>query len=173
MSDQFVGEIRIFAGSFAPTGWARCDGQLLPIAQNTALFSLLGTFYGGDGKQTFALPNLAGSVPMFWGDGPGLSPRIIGEAGGQETVTLITSETPAHSHFVNASDNPGDVSAPSPAVTLARSSGTAAYGGPTSLVDLSPSALGTSGGDGPHDNLQPYLALTFIIALVGIFPQRS
>jgi microcystin-dependent protein len=173
MSDPFVAEIRIFAGNFAPTGWARCDGQLLPISQNTALFSLCGTNYGGNGKSTFALPDLTGRAPMFWGQGPGLSLHDIGETAGSDTVTLLASEIPAHTHALRASTTAGDLSGPSPGATLARSSGATAYGAAAGLVPMSSSALAVTGGSLPHSNLQPYLALTFIIALQGIFPPHG
>src|SRR5918911_263004 len=123
MADPFVAEIRIFPFNFAPKGWAWCDGQLLPLSQNTALFSLLGTFYGGDGKSTFALPNLQGSAAMHWGQGPGLSLRDLGEMGGSQTVTLIESEMPAHSHAFNANTNPATVTLPAADTSIARSGG--------------------------------------------------
>lgn len=172
MSDPFVAEIRIFAGNFAPTGWAQCNGQLMPISQNTALFSLLGTFYGGDGKSTFALPNLQGAAPMGQGDGPGLSSRFLGESGGETTVTLPTSEMPAHNHFVTASNQIGTDRTPA-GEDLARSKGMNLYGPSGTIVPMSVQATTPAGGSLPHNNLQPYLALTFIIALQGVFPPRS
>jgi microcystin-dependent protein len=172
MSSPFVAEIRIFASNFAPTGWATCDGQLMPISQNTALFSLLGTFYGGDGKTTFALPNLQGSVPMQPGQGQGLSLHDLGETGGSDSVTLITSEIPLHSHALQASAGVAASRDPTDAA-IARSRGANAYGPATSLVAMSPQALAVAGGGLPHNNMQPYLTLTFCIALQGVFPPRS
>jgi len=177
MSDQFVGEIRIFGTNFAPTGWAFCDGQLLSISQNTALFSLLGTTYGGDGKSTFALPDLQGRAPMHPSQGPGLSLHDLGEVGGSETVTLLESEIPAHAHVLRATNDPGSAAAPN-----LGSGGLAATGrgrpeayvaapfGTT--VAMGPAVAGHTGGDMPHNNMQPYLTMNFCIALQGIFPAR-
>ncbi|NYI43217.1 microcystin-dependent protein [Nocardioides aromaticivorans] len=172
MADPFVAEIRIFPFNFAPRGWAFCDGQLLPISQNTALFSLLGTTYGGDGKSTFALPDLQGSVPMHPGQGPGLSLHDLGEQSGSETVTLIESEMPAHSHQLRASPEPADTNAPGAFSTLATSTGGTLYQA-TADTDLGPGALATAGGSQPHNNMQPYLTLSFCIALQGVFPPRG
>jgi len=171
--DPFVAEIRIFPFNFAPKGWAWCDGQLLPLSQNTALFSLLGTTYGGDGKSTFALPDLQGSAPMHPGQGPGLSLHDLGETGGSETVTLLESEIPAHSHVwhVDAGD-PGEDRIPV-GEALARSVGGNLYGPTSNLGSLAPAALPPAGGDQPHNNLQPYLTLYFNIALQGVFPPRT
>jgi microcystin-dependent protein len=174
MSDPFVAEIRIFAGNFAPTGWAFCNGQLLPLSQNTALFSLLGTTYGGDGKSTFALPDLQGRAPMHPGQGPGLSLRDLGEPGGQPSVTLLESELPSHTHAKLALNTPATLSAPSNTAVLARSVNGNAYtvtGAPD--ASLAPTAIQPAGGSQPHDNMQPYLVLNFIIALQGVFPPRS
>jgi microcystin-dependent protein len=173
VADPFVAEIRIFAGNFAPTGWALCNGQLLPISQNTALFSLLGTMYGGDGKSTFALPNLQGSAPMHQGAGPGLSERFIGESSGVPTVTLLQSEMPVHNHAFNALSDPADLFAPDPNRSIARSRNGAVYGAAANLTQMSPQVLSIAGSSVPHNNMQPYLALTFIIALQGVFPPRS
>lgn len=173
MADPFVAEIRIFGFNFAPTGWALCNGQLLPISQNTALFSLLGTTYGGDGKSTFALPNLQGSTAMFWGQGPGLSSYDQGEAGGVEFVTLIESEMPAHTHVLRAGIDPADVQAPAPDRALTRSSGGFAYGTGAPNVTMAPQALSVAGSGLPHNNMMPYLTVNFCIALQGIFPPRS
>lgn len=175
MSDQFVAEIRIFAFNFAPTGWATCDGQVLPISQNTALFSLLGTTYGGDGKTTFALPDLQGRAPMHPGQGLGLSLHDLGETGGSDTVTLLESEMPAHNHAIRAdASDPADVQSPSPAVVLARSQGGSAYQtNIAGLVPMAATALGPAGGSQPHNNLMPYLTFTFCIALQGVFPPRG
>ena len=175
MSNPFLAEIRIFTGNFAPKGWALCDGQLMSISQNTALFSLLGTTYGGDGKSTFALPNLQGSAPMQAGQGPGLSLRDLGETGGEQSVTLLQTEMPAHTHGVQCSPTGGIVS-PSgntwggglkghpPAYSLSA---------PQTNVQMNPFALSIAGGNQPHNNMPPYLGLTFIIALQGVFPARS
>ena len=173
--DPFVAEIRIFPFNFAPKGWAFCDGQLLPLSQNTALFSLLGTTYGGDGKSNFALPDMQGNVPMHPGQGPGLSLHDLGETGGSETVTLLESEIPAHSHTLTAQSNPGNIKLPSAAVTLARSGGAAAnaYGPPNNLVLLAAETVAPAGGDQPHNNMQLYLTLNFCIALQGVFPPRT
>ena len=174
MSDPFVAEIRIFAGNFAPKGWASCDGQILPISQNTALFSLLGTFYGGDGKSTFALPNLQGSAPMFWGQGPGLSLHDLGEMSGSQTVTLLESEIPAHAHALNAAVVPGTLNAPDTTRALARSSGAAVYQTSNAgLVQMNPQTVTPAGSSFPHNNMMPTLTLFFIIALQGVFPPRG
>jgi microcystin-dependent protein len=174
MSDPFIAEIRIFPFDFAPRGWALCDGQVMSISQNTALFSLLGTTYGGDGRTTFALPNLEGRAAMHPGQGPGLSSHDPGEADGSEGVSLLQSEMPAHSHSVQAQAAPGDAAVPAGAVP-ARVIGATPYLAPAGapLVSMAPGALGGAGGDQPHNNLQPYLALNFCIALQGIFPPRS
>jgi microcystin-dependent protein len=175
MSNPFVAEIRIFAGNFAPTGWATCDGQLLPISQNTALFSLLGTTYGGDGKSTFALPNLQGSAPLQQGQGPGLSLRDLGEIGGEQSVTLLQTEMPAHNHTAMAASGTGQ---PDP-TNNAWASGAKGFGNiyspsvNASNVQMSPAALSINGSSQPHNNMMPYLCLTFIIALQGVFPPRS
>lgn len=171
MADPFVAEIRIFPFNFAPRGWAWCDGQLLPLSQNTALFSLLGTTYGGNGKSNFALPDLQGRAPMHPGQGPGLSLHDLGETGGSETVSLLESEIPSHSHgiVVSADDgnsrNPGgnyvgrgnNIYAPLPVVA----------------PPMAPEALAPAGGDAPHNNLMPYLTFYFCIALQGVFPPRG
>jgi microcystin-dependent protein len=175
MADPFVAEIRIFPFNFAPKGWAWCDGQLLPLSQNTALFSLLGTTYGGDGKSNFALPDLQGRAPMHPGQGPGLSLHDLGETGGSETVTLLESEIPSHTHALRAdAADPADVQAPQAAVILARSSGGNAYTTNTgALVSMAPETLAPAGGDQPHNNLMPYLTFYFCIALQGVFPPRT
>jgi microcystin-dependent protein len=176
MSSPFVAEIRIWACNFAPTGWAQCNGQLLPISQNTALFSLLGTFYGGDGKSTFALPNLEGSVPIHVGGsqpGPGLSNYSLGQQGGSETVTLLQSEIPAHGHSLNASKSDATDRVPTGKLPANGLGGIVAYAAPGALTQFSPNALGPTGGDLPHNNLMPYLVLNFCIALQGVFPPRS
>jgi microcystin-dependent protein len=174
MSDPFVAEIRIFGFNFAPRGWAFCDGQLLPISQNTALFSLCGTFYGGDGKSTFALPNLQGSAAMHPGQGPALSEHFLGETAGEETVTLLQSEIPAHTHNAQVvGGDPGELQGPSPTRSIARSGNGFGYVGGTPNVTLAPQALPVAGGSLPHNNMQPYLTLNFCIALQGIFPARG
>jgi microcystin-dependent protein len=173
MSDQFVAEIRIFPFNFPPTGWAFCDGQLLPISQNTALFALLGTTYGGDGKSTFGLPDMQGNAPMQPGQGQGLSLRDLGEMSGSESVTLLVSEMPFHTHTLMVSSEIADVQTPTDTCALGRSGGGSAWN-PTvaNLVQLAPQALAPAGGSLPHNNMQPYLTLNFCIALQGIFPQR-
>ncbi len=174
MADPFVAEIRIFPFNFAPRGWAWCDGQLLPLSQNTALFSLLGTTYGGNGKSNFALPDLQGRVPMHPGQGPGLSLHDLGETGGSETVTLLESEIPAHNHIMRDHDiDLGELNAPASNRSLAKSTNSTIYTAATSLVPLSPQALAPAGGDAAHNNMQPYLTCYFCIALQGVFPPRG
>jgi microcystin-dependent protein len=175
MADPFVAEIRIFPFNFAPKGWAWCDGQLLPLSQNTALFSLLGTTYGGDGKSNFALPDLQGRAPMHPGQGPGLSLHDLGETGGSETVSLLESEMPAHAHALQASNQPGEDPNPDPTHAIARSVGASLYQDVTNqnMVNLSDQAIAPAGGDQPHNNLQPYLTFYFCIALQGVFPPRG
>jgi microcystin-dependent protein len=176
MADPFVAEVRIFPFNFAPKGWAWCDGQLLPISQNTALFSLLGTTYGGNGKSNFALPDLKGRAPMFWGQGPGLSLYDIGEAGGSETVALLESEMPSHNHGtapklgavadLSASRNPSNSN-------IAISAGFAAYSNATLNTQLGSGTISQTGSNLPHNNMQPYLTFYFCIALQGVFPPRG
>lgn len=172
MSDPFVAEIRMFGFNFAPTGWARCNGQLLPLSQNTALFSLLGTMYGGDGKSNFALPNLQDSVPLQCGQGQGLSLYDEGQQGGSETVTLLQSEMPVHTHAWQANAAPATLNAPDNGRTLARSSGGTAYKTINPDIQMNFQALSVTGSSFPHNNLQPYLVVNFCIALQGIFPAR-
>ena len=173
MADPFVAEIRIVGFNFAPTGWATCDGQLMPIAQNTALFSLLGTTYGGNGQSTFALPNLQGNFPMHSGQGPGLTERFLGEVGGAAEVTLIQTEMPAHNHQLLAG-TPADaaVAAPSAGAALGHPP-TRAYAAPPLVNSTTMAFNGASGGNQPHNNLPPYLVMNFIIALQGVFPPRT
>lgn len=174
MSEPFIAEIRIFAGNFAPRGWAFCNGQLLPVSQNTALFSLIGTTYGGDGRTTTALPNLQGRTPMHPGRGPGLTDRRLGERGGVETVTLTEAQMPSHTHNLRASLDTGDLNAPNSNRSIARSGGGFAYQQTSSsLVALDPASNQTTGGSQPHNNLQPFLTMNFIIALVGLYPSRD
>jgi len=174
MSDQFVAEIRIFCCNFAPRGWAFCAGQLLPISQNTALFSLLGTMYGGDGKSTFGLPDLEGSAPMFWGQGPGLPLYDEGQAAGEQQVTLLLSEIPNHTHILQAGSDDGDLKAPNNTRILARSTGGFLYQNSTAgLQAMAFQAVAPMGGSLPHNNMMPTLVLNFCIALQGIFPPRG
>jgi microcystin-dependent protein len=177
VSEPFIGQIILFAGNFAPRGWAFCEGQLLPIAQNTALFSILGTTYGGNGQTTFALPDLRGRVPMQPGNGPGLTPHSLGEASGSETVTLLSTQIPAHTHALGAHGGQADASSPDGAVpAVAVDPNTQQplnlYSA-TVTTTMAPTAVGIAGGSQPHQNMQPYLCLNFIIALEGIFPSRS
>jgi microcystin-dependent protein len=174
MADPFVAEIRIFPFNFAPRGWAFCDGQILPISQNTALFSLLGTTYGGNGQSTFALPNMQGNAPMHPGQGPGLSLHDLGEVGGSQFVTLLQSEMPIHPHTCMAAADPSNAQIPDPTESLSRSAGGNAYSTVTTgLVQMAGQILGPAGGDLPHNNMQPYLTLMFCIALQGVFPPRT
>jgi microcystin-dependent protein len=172
MADPFVAEIRIFPFNFAPKGWAWCDGQLLPLSQNTALFSLLGTTYGGNGKSNFALPDLQGRAPMHPGQGPGLSLHDLGETGGSETVSLLESEIPSHSHAFRGNNTLGD--SPVPARnTLARFANAYQQTVNSNLVPMAPESLPPAGGDQPHNNMQPYLTFYFCIAQQGVFPPRG
>src|SRR3712207_2172111 len=173
MADPFVAEIRIFPFNFPPTGWAFCNGQLMPISQNTALFALLGTIYGGDGKSTFALPDMQGNAPMHPGQGSGLSLHDLGETGGAETVTLLESEMPFHNHQmrVNTQD-PADIGLVNPNASLAQSTGGTLYQ-TTTNTQLAAQALTPTGGGLPHNNMQPYLTLNYCIALQGVFPPRG
>ena len=171
MSDPFIGEIRMFAGNFPPVGWARCDGQLMPISQNDALFALIGTTYGGDGVNTFGLPDLRGRVPVHQGQGPRLGNWVIGESIGAETVTLTSNQLPAHAHAEQATSNTATAaSGPSAAPGVAS---TALYGSGVIDMPLASAAVASAGSGLPHDNLAPFTALTFIISLFGVFPSRS
>jgi microcystin-dependent protein len=176
MSEPFIAEIRIFAGNFAPRSWAFCDGQLLPISNNTALFSLIGTTYGGDGRTTTALPNLEGRAPMHPGRGPGLTERRLGQKLGVETVTLTEAQIPSHNHTVRASSSPGTGNMPGNSASIA----TAGFGDnlyqtdiTNNVVSMSPETLSSTGGSQAHQNMQPYLVLNFIIALQGLYPSRG
>jgi microcystin-dependent protein len=175
MSAPFVAEIRFWAGNFAPTGWALCAGQLLPLSQNTALFSLLGTFYGGDGKSTFALPNMQDTVPIGQGQSKTGTSYSIGEQSGVPYITLLTTEMPVHTHNMTAQNlSPADTTQPSPQVTLGKTTPGSQYLATNSnIVQMWPTALSISGGSQPHNNMMPYMVLTCIIALQGIFPARS
>lgn len=174
MSDPFIAEIRIFGFNFPPTGWAFCDGQIMAISQNTALFSLLGTTYGGDGRTTFALPNLQGSAPLHPGQGPGLSLRDLGETGGEPSVTLLDVEMPMHTHTAQGVSGAGGQGPAGNAWSSANQRGISTYAPSTNgTVQMSPQALSPMGGSLPHNNMMPYLVLNFCIALQGIFPPRS
>lgn len=175
MSDPFIAEIRIFGGNYAPRGWARCEGQILPIAQNTALFSLIGTIYGGNGQTTFALPDLRGRAPMQFGQGPGLSDRVLGEQDGAENVTLLSTQMAAHSHSPMGSPAVGSQGAAAGGTWASSASGRT----PTPLYQnvkdtaMRSDLVSFAGGNLPHNNMQPYLAITFIIALEGVYPPSS
>lgn len=180
MSEPFLGEVRMFGGNFAPRGWAFCNGQLLSIAQNTALFSILGTTYGGDGQTTFALPNLQGRFAMHWGNAAGFSPRTIGEMSGTESVTMLTSQMPSHNHTIGANTSDGNTEAPAGAVWARAVDGSAnpvsAYASglvPPVNTTMAAQAVGPTGGNQPLPVMNPFLCVTFIIALEGIFPSRS
>lgn len=181
MADNFVGEIRVFPFNFAPTGWALCNGQLLPISQNTALFSLLGTTYGGNGTSTFALPNLQGLAPIHFGQGPGLTARNLGDTGGSATVTLTASQMAAHAHgvaVVSANDISTASSTPTGATVFGNAQARATSVGYVTVgaqaaAPLNAGTVLASGGSQPHNNLAPYLVFNFCIALQGIFPPRS
>lgn len=175
MADPFVAEIRIFPFNFPPKGWAFCEGQLMPLSQNTALFSLLGTTYGGDGKSNFALPDLQGRMPMHHGQGPGLSLYDLGQTGGSDTVTLLESEIPTHTHTIQVSDNGSPaVSSPGPTAALGSAPNRAFVSAPvTGSVVMAPNQLLPAGGGQPHNNMPPYLTLQFCIALQGVFPPRG
>src|SRR5438270_7407814 len=175
MSNQFVGELRVVGFNFAPTGWALCAGQLMPISQNTALFSLLGTFYGGDGKSTFALPNFQDSVPLGQGQSTTGTQYFLGQQSGTPFVTLLTTEIPVHNHSVKAyTGDPADTRLPSPTVTLGAPSVGFFYNPSTAQqATMNPQALSIAGGRLPHNHMMPFLVLTFMIALQGVFPPRG
>lgn len=173
MSERFIGEIRMFAGNFAPEGWEFCNGQILPIQQNSALFSLLGTTYGGDGYRTFGLPNLQQRVPIGVGSAPGLNQRWLGQKGGEAAVTLSEQQIPMHTHSRVASGAVASGNSASNAMLAKTISPNPPYHEPTNLRPLGPGALGQSGGSQPHNNLQPYLTVSFIIALTGVYPMRN
>ncbi len=172
MSEPFVGEVRMFAGNFAPRGWAFCDGQLLAVSQNDALFSLLGTIYGGDGRTTFGLPDLRGRIPIHAGSGPGLSPRRLGAKGGAENVTLTVNQLPSHTHDMqaigqnaNTPNASGNLLAQTPTVDL--------YITETPVQGMASTAVTNTGGSRSHTNLMPFLCINYIIALFGIYPSRQ
>jgi len=176
MADPFVAEIRIFPFNFAPKGWAWCDGQLLPLSQNTALFSLLGTTYGGNGRSNFALPDFQGRAPMHPGQGPGLSLHDLGEIGGSETISLLESEIPSHSHGLGFADNSvvATASIPHSNAAFASSPQENASVYTNSTINLASAGMvNTSGGDQPHNNMMPYLTFYFCIALQGVYPPRT
>ncbi len=173
MSEPFIAEIRIFAGNFAPRGWAFCDGQLLPISQNTALFSLIGTTYGGDGRTTTALPNMQGRTPMHPGRGPGLTSRRLGQRGGTEMVSLSEAQMPNHTHQMHAVGRPAEDNDPANLYTGVTPGNNLYRVSPTSTVDLASQMLPDAGGSQPHNNLQPFLTMNFIIALTGLYPSRG
>jgi microcystin-dependent protein len=176
MSDQFLGEIRMVGFNFAPQGWAMCNGQILPIQQNTALFSLLGTNYGGDGRSTFGLPNLQATFPMHWGNGDGLTERVVGETGGAQTVTLLQSELAGHQHVTQAVAGGGSSTSPSGAVWAEAREGRAVqqiYATSGGTAQMATTAIAANGGGQPHNNLPPYVVVNFVIAMVGIFPSRG
>ncbi len=176
MSEPFVAEIRIFAGNFAPRNWAFCDGQLLPVAQNTALFSIIGTTYGGDGRSTMGLPNLQGRAPMHPGRGPGLTTRRLGQTGGVEEVTLTVGEIPTHSHTLMGSTDESEFdgsSNPANHVTGTVEGGKEFYAEANNLSPLNQAAVSSVGGNQPHNNMQPFLVMNFIIALQGLYPSRG
>ncbi|HEX3152293.1 MAG TPA: tail fiber protein [Gemmataceae bacterium] len=174
--DPFLGEIRIFAGNFAPKNWALCNGQILPISQNTALFSLLGTNYGGNGTSNFALPNLQGCTAMDQGNGPGLTPRVVGETGGSQNVTLLVSNLPAHSHSFTGQSFLGDLNPPGGNYVAGNRSvfGYLVPGTPNSNIQpMNPAAIAPAGSGLPHNNMQPYLGINYIICMAGVFPSRN
>ncbi|MGA2902845.1 MAG: tail fiber protein [Candidatus Korobacteraceae bacterium] len=177
MAEPFVGEIRIFGGNFAPVGWALCNGSLLQISQYTALFSLLGTMYGGDGIRTFALPDLRGRVVVSFGQGPGLSPYVQGQVGGAESSTLTTAQMPSHSHAVGATETPTTAdpkgAVPAKNVGATPGSGIHTYGATPDGTTMNNAMIGATGGGQPVSVVQPYLAINYIIALQGIFPSRG
>jgi microcystin-dependent protein len=172
MSEPFVGEIRVFALNFEPRGWAACDGRLLPISVNTALFSLLGTTFGGDGRTTFGLPNLRGRIPLGAGAGPGLTPRNLGESAGTETATLSLNQLPAHNHAAKCNSGNGNQYGPANHYWAQDAGGANEYGA-TGTGQMSAAAIGLAGGSQPRSNLQPYTVVNYCIALMGIFPPRS
>jgi len=173
VSDKFVAEIRIFPFQFAPTGWAFCNGQLLPISQNTALFSLLGTTYGGDGKSTFALPDMQGNAALHAGQGQGLSQYVLGQTGGSQVVTLLQSEMPAHNHALQGTAGIGTQNSPTDRLFSRPFGGGSVYRTVAPNSQMAPEAVAVAGGGLPHNNMMPYLTMNFCIALQGIFPPRS
>ena len=173
MADPFLGEVRMFAGSFAPVGWQFCNGQLLPIAENDALFVLLGTTYGGDGVNNFGLPDLRGRTPIHQGSSSGLTPRVVGQMLGTETVTLTAGQTPSHFHPVHATSAEGTLSLPTGATWAAGSTGENQYSQNSPNANMSANCTTVAGGGQPHENMAPFQAVSFIIAIAGIYPQQS
>jgi microcystin-dependent protein len=173
MAEPFLGEIRMFGFNFAPSGWAMCNGQLLPISQNTALFALIGTFYGGNGTTTFALPNLQSSVPIHLGQGPGLSPYVIGQIGGYETITLTQGQMPQHTHVVQCNSAGGNQASPAGNFPAVESTGTSLDYSNSAGSQMSTAMNSNAGGGQAHSNIQPFLVVNFCIALQGIFPSRN
>ena len=171
MAEPFIGEIRMFAGNFAPRSWAFCNGQLLQVNQNDALFSLLGTIYGGDGRTTFGLPDLRGRLPIHAGTGPGLTPRAQGQKSGTETVTPTAAQLPSHTHALQASTQPADSALPQD--NLLAETDFDCYASPRSLVGMATQAISNTGGSQAHNNVMPFTCVNFIIALFGIFPSRT
>lgn len=173
--EPFLGQITLFAGVFAPRNYAKCNGQLMAIAQNSALFSLLGAVYGGDGRSSFALPDLRGRVPVHWGTGLGLTPRPIGQRGGMETVTLVDTQMPSHSHTMQANSHAATSKVAVGAILAADDPSDTSYSSDTTkpIVDLSPQAVNQAGGGQPHGNMAPYLVLNYIIATKGEYPSRN
>ena len=168
MSSPFIGEIRMFGGNFAPAGWAFCDGSLIPISENDALFNLIGTTYGGDGQNTFALPDLRSRIPVHVG--PGFA---LGQSGGVESVTLTTSQIPAHSHVPQSFSTGGNQNTPAAGVWALSSAGSAYAANTAPTLPMSPDACGSAGGSQPHDNMVPFLVINFILSLFGIFPSQT
>ena len=173
MANPYLGEIRVVPYNFEPRGWAFCNGQTLPIAQNTALFSLLGTTYGGNGRTTFALPNLQGKAPMHAGNGPGLTGRVLGEVGGEASVTLQTTQLPQHTHSLQGDENEADSGSPANNLPAIPDSSNLYAAKTSPIAPMATQAVGGAGGSQPHNNMQPYLTLNFIIALQGVYPSRS
>jgi microcystin-dependent protein len=171
MSQPFIGEIRMFGGNFAPAGWAFCDGSLVSIQDNETLFNLIGTTYGGNGTTNFALPDLRGRIPLHMGSGSGLTPRVLAQVGGTETVTLLTAQLPAHNHVAQGSSNNGSQNGPGNGVWAASNLNQFAAGTPNAVMNAQ--ALANGGGNQPHDNVMPFLAVSFIISLFGIYPSQT
>lgn len=178
MDEPLMGVIAIFGCNFAPRGWAFCSGQIVPIAQNTALFSLLGTTYGGNGTSTFAYPDLRGRVPIGQGQGPGLSPYVLGEQSGIENVTILSAEMPAHNHGLRVANTSSNLTAPAANASIANYADLNGDGGQTYSavapnINLHATTVGIAGGNQPHSNIQPYLAINYCIAIQGVFPARN
>jgi microcystin-dependent protein len=173
MADPYIGEIKLFGGNFAPQGWAFCDGSLLQISDYDALFSLIGTTYGGDGQTTFALPDLRGRLPIHQGQSPGTSNRVLGQPGGSESVTLLTAQLPSHNHTALANSSAGNADTPAGTYWSGSATTPQFVPGDQANTNMNSAAIGSSGQNQPHDNMQPFLAVSFIIALVGIYPTQN